>query len=89
MLRAVHNCGVCLIMQLGTVEIDAPDLVERIEKLSQHELDHLPFGVILLDRNGTVQFYSETEARLSGYGKIPMGQNIFELLVCPLRSGPP
>jgi photoactive yellow protein len=65
-----------------TVNFDAPDLARRIEQLSQSELDQLPFGVILLDPKGTVLFYSQTEARQSGYGKLPLGQNLFELSRC-------
>ncbi len=69
-------------MAKATVDFDAPDLAARVEQLSQFELDHLAFGVILLDRAGTVQFYSATEARLSGYGEIPIGQNLFEISPC-------
>jgi hypothetical protein len=29
-----------------------------------------------------VQFYSETEARQSGYGAIPIGQNLFKISSC-------
>ena len=46
------------------------------------ELDHLPFGVVLLDREGTVLFYSATEARLSGYGDGPLGKNLFAIAEC-------
>ena len=63
---------------MAAVDFDAPDLAARIEQLSQHDLDHLPFGVILLDRAGVVLFYSATEARLSGYG-MPLGKNFFEV----------
>jgi photoactive yellow protein len=65
-----------------TVDFDAPDLAARIEKLSQHDLDKLPFGVIQLDREGTVLFYSATEARKSGYRENPIGQNLFGLSQC-------
>ena len=65
-----------------TVNFDAPNLAAEIEQLNHSELDHLPFGVILLDREGTVLFYSETEARQSGFGKIPTGQNLFALSSC-------
>jgi photoactive yellow protein len=64
------------------IDFDAPDLAARIEELSQYELDRLPFGVILIDREGVVQFYSETEARESGYGALPLGQNLFEVSRC-------
>jgi photoactive yellow protein len=66
----------------ATIDFDAPDLAVRIERLSQHELDNLPFGVILLDREGTVLFYSATEARLSGYGENPLGKNLFKISSC-------
>jgi photoactive yellow protein len=69
-------------MSLDKNAFDAPDLAERIEQLSQHELDNLPFGVILLKRDGTVMFYSQAEADQSGYGKIPIGANLFELSAC-------
>jgi len=66
-------------MSAVDVDFNAADLAARIEALTQHELDNLPFGVILLDRDGTVLFYSATEARLSGYGMTPLGKNFFEV----------
>jgi photoactive yellow protein len=67
---------------MATVDFDAPDLASRLEQLTQAELDRLPFGVILIDRGGRVLFYSETEARQSGYGKPPLGLNLFEVSRC-------
>jgi photoactive yellow protein len=64
------------------VDFNAPDLAARIETLSQHDLDNLPFGVILLDRLGVVLFYSATEARRSGYGANPVGQNLSDISRC-------
>ncbi len=69
-------------MRPQAVQFDANNLAEQIEQLSQYELDCLPFGVILLDRDGTIVFYSVTEAQKSGYGKIPIGQNLFEISPC-------
>jgi photoactive yellow protein len=69
-------------MATAPVDFNAPDLARRIEQLSQSELDRLPFGVILLDRWGTVLFYSQAEARQSGYGKLPLGQNFFAVSRC-------
>lgn len=69
-------------MASAAIEFDAPDLAARVEHASQFELDNLPFGVIRLDREGTVQFYSETEARQSGYGQVPLGRNLFEISSC-------
>lgn len=65
-----------------TIDFNAPDLAARIERLSQFALDRLPFGVILIDGEGKVLFYSETEARQSGYGALPLGQNLFEVSSC-------
>jgi photoactive yellow protein len=69
-------------MTAATIDFNAPDLAARIEQVSQHDLDNLPFGVIQLDRDGTVLFYSATEARLSGYGEVPLGQNLFDISRC-------
>ena len=65
-----------------SIDFDAPDLVARIEQLSQHQLDHLPYGVVLLDRRFVVQFYSATEARESGYGMAPLGHDFFDASRC-------
>jgi photoactive yellow protein len=68
---------------MAGIDFDAPDLASAIEQLSQYELDHLPFGVILLDDDGIVRFYSETEGRLCGYApRSPLGQNFFEVSRC-------
>jgi photoactive yellow protein len=68
---------------MATVDFEAPDLAAAVEQLTEQELDHLPFGVIRLDRDGIVMFYSETEGRLSGYApRTPLGQNFFEASRC-------
>ncbi len=64
------------------IDFDSPDIVRQVEALSQHQLDRLPFGVILLDRHFVVRFYSETEARESGYGMEPLGRDFFEVSQC-------
>jgi photoactive yellow protein len=66
----------------ASIDFNAPDLAARIERLSQYDLDRLPFGIILLDGEGIVQFYSETEARQSGYGALPLGQDFFSISRC-------
>jgi len=43
-------------MRPDAVRFDAADLVNRIERLSQYQLDTLPFAVILLDRDGAILF---------------------------------
>ena len=69
-------------MRPDAVRFDAADLVQHIEKLSQYQLDNLPFGVILIDREGMISFYSKTEAQQSGYGHDPTGQNLFAISPC-------
>lgn len=69
-------------MATTSLDFDAPDLAARAERASLFELDHLPFGIIRIARDGTIQFYSATEARLSGYGDIPFGENLFEISQC-------
>ncbi len=66
----------------AVIDFDAPDLAGDIEQLSQYDLDHLPFGVILLDREGVILFYSETERRQSGFEGRPLGQNLFDISRC-------
>lgn len=73
-------------MPAVSVNFDAPDLAAQIEKLEPHEIDQLQFGVVRLDRDGVVDLYSATEARLSGYGAPPMGRNFFEISRCAGRG---
>ena len=59
------------------IDFETPDLAKRIEGLSDDERDSLPFGVIHLDGDGVVLFYSKTEARLSGNPDCPVGLNFY------------
>ena len=74
-------------MTAAKINFDAPDLATQAERHSQFELDHLPFGVIRIDREGIVLFYSATEAEQSGSGPIPVGQNLFEIADCLAGDG--
>jgi photoactive yellow protein len=74
-------------MAAAIVDFDAPDIAARIEQLTASELDQLPFGVIHLDRSGIVLFYSATEARQSGYGALPPGQDFFAAAPCLATDG--
>jgi photoactive yellow protein len=64
------------------VDYDAPDLAARIEQLSQDQIDHLPFGAVLLNAEGVVTFYSATEKRLSGFEGMPLGMKFFDIAPC-------
>lgn len=61
------------------IDFDTPDLARAIERLDWHDIDTLPYGAILIARDGTTRFYSETEKRQSGYPGEPVGQNLFEV----------
>lgn len=61
--------------------IDDDTLHARIERLSTAGLDALPFGVVRLDAEGIVTFYSRTEAEQSGYGdRRAIGRHFFTQL---------
>lgn len=63
----------------ASVSFDASDLAAQLDALSDAERDILPFGVILLDREGVVRFYSETELRYSKYTGPRVGVNFFKM----------
>jgi photoactive yellow protein len=51
----------------GLLDFEAMDLATRLAALSQLELDALPFGVVKLDAEGYVTYFSATEAAQSGF----------------------
>jgi photoactive yellow protein len=52
---------------------------ESIDRMSEPELDSLPFGAIRLDRDGKVLSYNAAEAKLTGRDpKRVIGRNFFE-----------
>jgi photoactive yellow protein len=73
-------------MAKASIDFNATDIAAQAEEARQSDLDALPYGVIKLDRRGIVKFYSETEARLSGYDFIPLGQNLFDVSQCASRE---
>lgn len=73
-------------MAKASIDFNAPDIAAQAEQALQSDLDSLPYGVIRLDRHGVVKFYSTTEARLSGYGVMPLGHNLFDISSCPNRE---
>lgn len=57
---------------------DDDRLASLVEAMTPAERNALPFGAIRLDRNNTVLFYSESEARFSGMGdRGQVGRNFF------------
>jgi photoactive yellow protein len=59
------------------IDFDSSDLAARIEQLDDAQRDSLPFGVIHLDRDGNVLFYSATESLQSGNPHCLIGTNFY------------
>ena len=74
-------------MARAPIDFNSKNLAALVEAASQDELDKLPFGVILLDREGKILFYSATEARQSGHRTPPLGQNFFDVSRWRNKSG--
>jgi photoactive yellow protein len=74
-----------MAQKFASIDFNAPDVAVQVERASQSDLDELPFGVIKLDRQCRVIFFSKTEARLSGHN-VPAGQNLFDYSRCPNRE---
>jgi photoactive yellow protein len=53
--------------ELLPLPLDAPDLAVRLEQLSDDARNALPFGVIRLNAEGKVEYFSKTEAAQSGF----------------------
>ena len=49
------------------LDFEAADLAPRLASLSPAELDALPFGVVKLDAEGNVTYFSAAEAEQSGF----------------------
>lgn len=57
----------------------APELFQKIESMSEQELDSLPQGVIQLNAEGQVLRYNAYEAKLAGLQKQEViGKNFFK-----------
>jgi photoactive yellow protein len=68
--------------------ISASQLRTGVERMSEGELDELPFGVIRLDAAGVVTFFSRTEAAQSGYGGRPSIGLEFFSMIAPCMNQP-
>jgi len=61
------------------VDFDAADLAAQLDALTDGERHALPFGIIQVDREGIVRFYSATEERYAKYAGEKIGRNFFEM----------
>ena len=59
------------------MHIDMPDLARAVEKLTPEQINMLPFGVIRLDHEFRVTFFSDVERQISGYRKETEGRPFF------------
>lgn len=60
------------------IEFDAPDLLAQLDGPTA-DIDTLPFGVVVMDRSGTVTAYNHAESELSGLAPSSViGRNFFE-----------
>ena len=74
--------------QAGGLTFDAEDLVARVTRLDAQALDSLPFGVVRLDQDGRVTFFSQTEASQSGFADRPALSRTFFTEIAPCRGTP-
>jgi photoactive yellow protein len=51
------------------LDYHVPHLAREVERLSEGQIDALPFGAIRLTAEGEVEYYSAAERRLSGSGE--------------------
>ena len=64
---------------MPTSPAPAPDFFQKVESMSEQELDALPQGVIQLDADGRVLRYNAYEAKLAGVAKENViGKNFFK-----------
>jgi len=61
-----------------SVPFDDPGLLDALEAVTLTEIEDLGFGLIVMDRAGTVTAYNERESRLSGLAPAAVtGRNFF------------
>lgn len=59
-------------------DFNEPNLARAVEALTQAQIDKLPFGVVRIDEGGTVRYYSDVEARQSGFNQSAVGLNLYD-----------
>ena len=69
--------------------MDTLQELEKITRMSEQELDGLPFGAIRLDRTGRILSYNMTESKLTGRDpRRVIGRNFFtEVAPCTNVQG--
>lgn len=67
---------------------DDADIADVLNQMSEADLDALPFGVIRMDANNIVEFYSAWESRLSGLSKERVVGRPFFSYTAPCMNNP-
>jgi photoactive yellow protein len=62
-------------VQPESVDFEALDLAEILHRLGSEDRNLLPFGVVLMNHQGDVIYYSDREREQSGYPRDPIGLN--------------
>lgn len=75
-------------MEPSLPAFDQPQLARTLESLPPESIDALPYGAIRLDASGRVTFFSQAEARLSGYGERPVIGRQFFTDIAPCMNHP-
>lgn len=69
-------------------DFEEPRLADAVERLPPEVVDALSFGVVRLDPDGRVSFFSKAERKLSGYRKPALGREFFtEIAPCMNNAG--
>jgi photoactive yellow protein len=66
------------VLQRWSATYDIADMNNAISTMSAEEIDWLPFGVIKVDRKGTILLYNAAEGRQAGFDPAKViGRNFF------------
>jgi photoactive yellow protein len=72
------NYSEVVVSHDSTVSFDGPHLLSMLEDSPLERTDDLPFGLIVMDREGTVIWYNEYESQRAGLGRDRVeGRNFF------------
>ncbi len=64
---------------MKAVTFDAPDLIDQLEHADIEQMDDLSFGLVTMDRAGTVLGYNTHESERAGFARERvLGLNFFE-----------
>lgn len=73
---------------IAMLDFDTNALAAELARLTTDQISALPYGVIRLDKDLRVVFYSASEARLSGYGSKPTIGKLFFSDIAPCMRVP-